>query len=226
VAAFAVTSAYGTGGAPPAIAPVTNSHVAIVIPGPVVPIPVVGTVNADKTLPATPAGLRITGRSVKAISYRLGRRHGQRQGRRLHHLPRREAVGTSFLPGYTDNGLAAQTKYRYQVAAFDAAGNISLKSAAVAAGTLMEPDVSPPTIPAGLHSTGKDIDSVVLAWAGLARQTSALPATRCTRDGAIVANVIQPGTPTPTSGRRRPTPTGSEPSTRPATPRPTATQRP
>ena len=40
-------------------------------------------------------------------------------------------VGTTASTGYTDSSVARRTTYRYTVAAYDAAGNVSPQSASV-----------------------------------------------------------------------------------------------
>ena len=100
-------------------------------------------------------------------------------------------IGTTRDPGYTDTGLAPLTKYQYVVSAFDDAGNVSPGSAAVVATTLAEPDRFPPTVPAGLHATGKSVTSIVLAWAA-SRDNVGVAGYEVYRDGALVANVRQP----------------------------------
>ena len=133
-------------------------------------------------------------------------------------------VGTSFTPGYTDSGLMPQSKHHYAVAAFDDAGNISPNSAAVSATTLTEPDVSPPTIPTNLHATGKSDISIVLAWT-VAHDNVGVAGYEVYRDGKLIANVTQAGY-TDTGLAAASTHTYTvRPTTRPTTPRPTATRR-
>jgi serine/threonine protein kinase/chitodextrinase len=191
--AFAVNSALSPAGPSPS-AVTTNSHAPLVLPGPTVPVPApgVGPPGADTLVPATPAGLHVTGRSVNAVSLDWAEAMDNvkvagyivvRDGKR---------AGTTFTPGFTDSGLMPQTKHHYAVAAFDAAGNISPNSTPVSATTLTEPDVSPPTIPTNLHATGKSVTSIVLAWT-VSHDNVGVAGYEVYRDGKLVANVPQPG---------------------------------
>jgi chitodextrinase len=163
-------------------------------PGPTVPMQAVASAlpGADRTVPATPAGLRVTSRSLNAVSldwassvdnvevagyivYRDGR-----------------PVGTTYNPSFTDDGLSPQTRYTYTVAAFDAAGNVSTTSGPVSAITLAAPDVSPPSVPTGLAVTGRSITALVLAW-GTSQDNVGVAGYEVYRDGALIANVPQPG---------------------------------
>jgi len=189
--ALAVTTAFGQRDESPT-AVTTNSHQPIVVPGPTVPVPSTSGPGADTTKPARPAGLRVTGRSVSAVSINWAASVDDvgvagyivvRNGKR---------VGTTYEPGFTDSGLQTQTRYQYAVAAFDAAGNVSATSAPVTATTLKEPDVSPPSIPANLRSTGKSTTTIVLAWSA-SQDNIGVAGYEVYRDGTLIANVSQPG---------------------------------
>jgi chitodextrinase len=62
---------------------------------------------------------------------------------------------------YTDVSLALNTSYSYTVAAYDAAGNMSAQSTALAVKTLA--DTQAPTVPAGVSGTATG-QTVNLAW--------------------------------------------------------------
>jgi chitodextrinase len=170
----------------------TNSHVPMAAaPGPTVPATNGPPGNADTTVPAAPAGLHVTGRSQTSVSLdwatsmdniRVAGYILARNGKR---------IGTTRDPGYTDTGLTAMTRYQYTVAAFDDAGNVSPTSAPTVATTLAEPDRFPPTIPAGLHPTGKTVTSIVLAWTA-SRDNVGVAGYEVYRDGALIANVARP----------------------------------
>ena len=186
---LALTAAFGPDDSSPG--PVTtNSHVPVAVPGPTVPPTAPG--SGDTTKPTAPAGLRVTGRSLSAVSmdwadaldnvgvagyvvYRDGTQ-----------------VGTSYQPGFTDQRLTSRTRYRYAVAAFDAAGNVSAPSAAVTATTLAEPDVSPPTVPQKLEATSRGMTRIVLGW-DASQDNVGVAGYEVYRDGALVANVPRPG---------------------------------
>src|SRR6266850_307509 len=63
------------------------------------------------------------------------------------------AAGTSHL----DNGLAANTSYRYRVRATDAAGNLSTYSSIASATTLAPPDSTPPTVSVSAPANGATV---------------------------------------------------------------------
>jgi chitodextrinase len=66
---------------------------------------------------------------------------------------------------YTDTGLTPGTTYVYTVAAADAAGNASGKSAPASATTLAPPaDTTPPTVPANLTAIAASTSRIDLAW--------------------------------------------------------------
>jgi chitodextrinase len=170
----------------------TNSHVPTVAgAGPTVPATARPGVSLDTSVPATPAGLHVTGRSQTSVS--LDWAASMDNTRVAGYILTRNGkqIGTTHDPGYTDTGLTAMTRYQYTVAAFDDAGNISPGSAPVVAITLAEPDRFPPTIPAGLHVTGKSVTSVVLAWTA-SRDNVGVAGYEVYRDGALVADVGQP----------------------------------
>jgi chitodextrinase len=72
-------------------------------------------------------------------------------------------VGTSAGSSFYDVGLSAATQYTYSVAAFDAAGNVSLQSPASQATTLVS-DTTPPSVPTGLQSSNITSDSATISW--------------------------------------------------------------
>ena len=61
-------------------------------------------------------------------------------------------------------GLAASTTYNFTVKAKDAAGNLSAASTGLAVTTLVETDVTAPTIPTNLTSSAISISSFTLSW--------------------------------------------------------------
>ncbi len=189
--AFALTSALGGGSESPTGVE-TNSHQPLIEAGPTVPVPSSTGPGADTTKPAAPAGLRVTGRSVSAVSINWAASVDNIGIAGYIVLRNGKQVGTTYDPGFTDRGLQTQTRYRYAVAAFDAAGNISATSAPVSATTLMEPDVSPPSIPTNLHSTGKSTTTIVLAWSA-SHDNVGVAGYEVYRNGTRIANVVQPG---------------------------------
>jgi chitodextrinase len=72
-------------------------------------------------------------------------------------------VGSPATTSYTDNNLTPGTNYSYTVAAFDAAGNVSGQSTALATSTL--PDTQAPTVPGTPTSPAQTMSSISLSWA-------------------------------------------------------------
>ena len=100
-------------------------------------------------------------------------------------------VSTTHDPAFTDRGLQSLVRYQYAVAAFDAAGNVSSTSEPVAAVTLQVPDRSPPSVPAGLHSSGQSMNSIVLAWTA-SQDNVGVAGYEVYRNGGLIANVVLP----------------------------------
>ncbi len=189
----AVAVAVATAFVPPEEAPaavVTNSHAPIVVPGPTIPVPVSSGPGADITKPATPAGLRVTGRSETAVSIVWAEAIDD-VGIAGYVVTRNGAqVGTTHDPGFTDGGLQSQNSYQYAVAAFDAAGNVSAASERVTAVTLRIPDRSPPSVPAGLQSSGQSMNTIVLAWSA-SQDNVGVAGYEVYRNGDLIANAVQ-----------------------------------
>ena len=75
-------------------------------------------------------------------------------------------IGTSTSASFVNSGLTANTTFRYQVRATDAAGNVSAVSNTVTATTQMGGggDTQPPTAPANLAAPSTTASSISLAW--------------------------------------------------------------
>jgi chitodextrinase len=74
-------------------------------------------------------------------------------------------VGGTGLTSWMDSALASATTYSYTVAAVDASGNISPRSAAVTTTTLAPPDRTPPSAPSGVQATAVASNRVSVTWA-------------------------------------------------------------
>jgi chitodextrinase len=74
-------------------------------------------------------------------------------------------VGTSTSTSFSNSGLTANTSYRYQVQAFDAAGNVSAASNTVTITTSGGGgDTTPPSAPSNLTASGTTSTSTNLSW--------------------------------------------------------------
>jgi serine/threonine protein kinase/chitodextrinase len=157
--AYALTSAFGPDGSPQA-GP-SNTQEPSISAGPTVPVP--SGNESDTVKPSAPGGLKVTSRSVSGVSLDWTDATDNIEVAGYIIVRDGERVGTTYDPGYTDAGLESETRYQYAVAAFDAAGNVSASTAAVAATTLKEPDVSPPARPTLTRGTLTPT-SVALRW--------------------------------------------------------------
>jgi chitodextrinase len=73
-------------------------------------------------------------------------------------------IATTTSAKYFDKAVAAGVQYTYAVAAFDAAGNISLQSSPVSGQTSSGSDTTPPSVPANLQSSKVTSSSLTVAW--------------------------------------------------------------
>jgi chitodextrinase len=94
-----------------------------------------GTGGGDTTPPSTPANLAVTGvtSSSASLSWSPSTDNVGVAGYRVYRNG--VQVGTASGTTFTDTGLSASTQYTYTVAAYDAAGNVSARSAGVTATT-------------------------------------------------------------------------------------------
>lgn len=72
-------------------------------------------------------------------------------------------LATAAQTSYTDTTFTADAAYKYQVTAYDAAGNRSAASNELIV-TLAAPDSTPPSVPANLGAASVTGSAVVLAW--------------------------------------------------------------
>jgi len=73
-------------------------------------------------------------------------------------------VETPSGTSYHDMDLTASTSYSYRVAAYDAAGNVSVQTSAVSATTPAAPDTAAPSVPGELMATAVSASQINLAW--------------------------------------------------------------
>lgn len=139
----------------------------------------------DTQAPTVPGGLRTTsvtaGRvdlawnaatdNVGVTGYRI-RRNGA-------------LLGTSSALAFSDTGVSAATSYTYTVTAFDAAGNESAPSAALAVTTPSATDTQAPSVPADLRATSVTTNRVELAWSA-STDNVAVTGYRVRRGGTVI----------------------------------------
>jgi chitodextrinase len=73
-------------------------------------------------------------------------------------------VATSATTTYMDSGLSAGTTYTYNVAALDAAGNMSSSSPSASVTTASAADTTPPSQPTGLAAAAAGSSGASLSW--------------------------------------------------------------
>ncbi len=73
-------------------------------------------------------------------------------------------IATTSSATFSDTTVSIGIQYTYTVSAFDAAGNVSVRSAPVAAATSSTLDTTPPSVPAGLQTS--DITSTTVIFHG------------------------------------------------------------
>ena len=131
--------------------------------------PVVGSSTpppVDTTAPSVPGSVHVTATTSSSVSL-AWTASTDNVGVTGYDVYRGGAkVATTSTASYTDTGLTASTTYAYTVKAHDAAGNASAASTSVNGTTTAATggDVTPPSTPGALHSTGVTSSSVSLAW--------------------------------------------------------------
>ena len=140
----------------------------------------------DTEAPSTPANLQgiATTSSIIALTWDASTDNVGVSGYDV----RRDGNFVATVPGngFNDFGLTQNSTYSYDVVAFDAAGNRSQASAAVAVTTLPSTDTESPSTPGSLQGTAISASRIDLSWDA---STDNVGVTRYVvrRDGAIVA---------------------------------------
>jgi chitodextrinase len=144
------------------------------------------TTPADNVAPSVPTALSGTAPNQTTVNltwnassdniavtgYRIYRNGGQ--------------IGTSATTSYSDGGRAGFTTYSYQVAAYDAATNVSVLTTAIDVKT---PDQTAPSIPTSLSATAVGASQINLSWgASTDSGGSGLAGYRVYRGGSLIAS--------------------------------------
>jgi chitodextrinase len=118
----------------------------------------------DTTAPSVPSALTVNTRALTSIkfSWTASSDNVAVTGYKIYRSGTQ--IATSSTATYTDTALVPGTSYSYTVAAYDAAGNTSAQSTALATSTL--PDTTAPSVPTNLNSTGQTTTSISLSWTG------------------------------------------------------------
>lgn len=111
--------------------------------------------------------------NVAVTGYRVYRNGGQ--------------IGTSATTSYADGGRTGSTTYSYQVAAYDAATNVSALTTAINVAT---PDTIAPSTPTSLSATAVSPSQINLSWgASTDSGGSGLAGYRIYRGGSLINSV-------------------------------------
>src|SRR6202035_54803 len=104
-----------------------------------------------------------------------------------YHVYRNNAqIATTGTSTYSDTNVIPGVQYSYTVSAFDGAGNTSAQSSPVVIQTSATSDLTPPSVPANLHSSNVTPTSLNLAWSA-STDDVAVAGYRIFRDGTQVA---------------------------------------
>ncbi len=121
-----------------------------------------------KTPPTVPQDLKVTGQTKDTVSLtwaaagKAAEADPEVKGYKVYQngAVRKTVTGTEFK----DEGLAAETEYKYTVSAINAMNDESEVSAEVAAKTEKAPPPRPPSVPQEVKVTASTYNSVTLSW--------------------------------------------------------------
>jgi pectate lyase len=124
---------------------------------------------SDTQAPTAPQGLKVTGTTQTSVSLSWNASSDNVGVAKYRVFRNGSAISDPTGTSFTDSGRTAATTYQYQVAAIDAAGNVSGKSAIVSATTQSATtppptDTQAPSVPQNLKVTGTAQTSVNLSW--------------------------------------------------------------
>jgi len=130
-----------------------------------------GSQTADTTAPSTPGGLTATVFSPTKVQL-VWTAATDAVGVTGYRIYRDGAlVGTSTTTSYIDTGLQAGSQHQYTIVAYDAAGNLSVASAAAPATTVTEPSLFTALSVRGRVGTGDQTLIMGLAFTGSATKS-------------------------------------------------------
>jgi chitodextrinase len=129
---------------------------------------IVGTKNngtysiTDSAAPTVPTGLTVGTRTVNSVAFTWTASTDNVAVTGYRIFRNGTQINTSATTSFTDTGLTPNTNYSYTVAAFDASGNASAQSAALATSTLA--DTVAPSVPSGLTVGTRTVNSIAFTW--------------------------------------------------------------
>jgi len=119
------------------------------------------TIN-DTIAPSVPSGLTATTRTATSVafSWTASTDDVAVTGYKIYRGGTQ--IATTASTSYTNTGLTPSTNYSYTVAAYDAAGNTSAQSTALATSTTA--DTTAPSVPSGLAAGTRTLTTIPLTW--------------------------------------------------------------
>lgn len=140
--------------------------------------------NSPPSTPGTPSASAVTDRSL-TLSWAASSDNLGVAGYRVYRNG--SQIGTSPSASYNDSGLLPSTGYSYQVAAYDAAGNLSAVSGVLNIGT-QAPDTQAPSAPGAPVVSASSSSSLSTSWAA-ASDNYGVTHYQVLRNGSQVASV-------------------------------------
>ncbi|HCI44808.1 MAG TPA: hypothetical protein DE315_04680, partial [Candidatus Omnitrophica bacterium] len=145
---------------------------------------------ADTTPPSAPAGLSCTTVSASQINLLWGPSSDNVWVTGYRVYRNSAQIGTAANTTYQNTGLDPSSTYTYNVAAYDAAGNVSGQSSAVQCTTQNPLDTMAPSVPTGFTAAAVSSSQIDLSW-GAATDNVGVAGYKIYRDGTFVVS-LQP----------------------------------
>jgi chitodextrinase len=116
----------------------------------------------DTKPPTAPGELLITGRTCTSVSLSWSSATDNIKVKGYYVYRDDRKITSTSETSYCNSDLAPATRYKFEIKAFDAAGNISTNGAFMS--TVTDPDTLAPTVPGNLSQSACDYTSVTLSW--------------------------------------------------------------
>lgn len=116
----------------------------------------------DTEPPSAPRELLITGKTCTSVSLSWPSADDNIKVKGYYIYRDGRKIASASETSYCNSGLAPATRYKFEIKAFDAAGNISKNEAFIS--TVTDADTLAPTVPGNLSRSACDYTSVTLSW--------------------------------------------------------------
>jgi hypothetical protein len=140
--------------------------------------------GADTTAPSTPTDLTATLASGNTVNLAWTASSDTRGVNGYKIYRDGTQIATSVAASYADASCSAGVTYAYQVAAYDASGNVSGMSTSASI-TIPVDDTEPPTTPTNLTATATGATTVALTWTA-STDNVGIMAYEVQRDGSVI----------------------------------------